>query len=147
MVCRDDLVNLYIEALQNSSFDGTYNATAPNPVRMSELCSSMGRVLGRPSWLPVPEFALQVTSFICCLFTCCTFICCLLYHFQDSLWGALLAPCPSFHTAFLLLLISYIALLMPLSAEPLSNVITSSFIFSFPLSACSQSKPWGAFLC
>lgn len=56
---RDDLVNLYIEALQNSSFDGTYNATAPNPVRMSELCSSMGRVLGRPSWLPVPEFALQ----------------------------------------------------------------------------------------
>jgi len=58
--CRDDLVNLYIEALQNSSFKGTYNATAPNPVRMSELCSSLGRVLGRPSWLPVPEFALQV---------------------------------------------------------------------------------------
>ena len=57
---RDDLVNLYIEALQNSSFNGTYNATAPNPVRMSELCSSLGRVLGRPSWLPVPEFALQV---------------------------------------------------------------------------------------
>ncbi|KAL0042688.1 hypothetical protein WJX79_007833 [Trebouxia sp. C0005] len=56
---RDDLVNLYIEALQNSSFKGTYNATAPNPVRMSELCSSLGRVLGRPSWLPVPEFALQ----------------------------------------------------------------------------------------
>ncbi|DBB05970.1 TPA: hypothetical protein ACH3X3_009963 [Trebouxia sp. C0006] len=56
---RDDLVNLYIEALQNSSFRGTYNATAPNPVRMSELCSSLGRVLGRPSWLPVPEFALQ----------------------------------------------------------------------------------------
>lgn len=60
LVCRDDLVNLYIEALQNSSFNGTYNATAPNPVRMSELCSSLGRVLGRPSWLPVPEFALQV---------------------------------------------------------------------------------------
>ncbi|KAL3144473.1 hypothetical protein ABBQ32_004213 [Trebouxia sp. C0010 RCD-2024] len=58
-VHRDDLVNLYIEALQNSAFNGTYNATAPNPVRMSELCSSLGRVLGRPSWLPVPEFALQ----------------------------------------------------------------------------------------
>ena len=57
---RDDLVDLYIEALQNSSFNGTYNATAPNPVRMSELCSSLGRVIGRPSWLPVPEFALQV---------------------------------------------------------------------------------------
>lgn len=69
---RDDLVDLYIEALQNSSFDGTYNATAPNPVRMSELCSSLGRVIGRPSWLPVPEFALQVLlsplPFACCPF-------------------------------------------------------------------------------
>lgn len=67
LICRDDLVNLYIEALQNSSFNGTYNATAPNPVRMSELCSSLGRVLGRPSWLPVPEFALQVglVSLLC----------------------------------------------------------------------------------
>lgn len=59
-VCRDDLVNLYIEAMQSDSFSGVYNATAPNPVRMSELCSSLGSVLGRPSWLPVPDFALQV---------------------------------------------------------------------------------------
>ena len=58
--CRDDLVNLYIEAMQSESFSGVYNATAPNPVRMSELCSSLGSVLGRPSWLPVPDFALQV---------------------------------------------------------------------------------------
>lgn len=55
-------MNLYIEALQSESFSGVYNATAPNPVRMSELCSSLGSVLGRPSWLPVPDFALQVRS-------------------------------------------------------------------------------------
>ncbi len=60
--CRDDLVNLYIEAMQSEAFTGVYNATAPNPVRMSELCSSLGSVLGRPSWLPVPDFALQVRS-------------------------------------------------------------------------------------
>jgi uncharacterized protein len=36
-----------------------YNGTAPNPVRMSEMCSALGDVLGRPSWLPVPDFALQ----------------------------------------------------------------------------------------
>ena len=62
---RDDLVNLYIEAMQSDSFSGVYNATAPNPVRMSELCSSLGSVLGRPSWLPVPDFALQVCAFPC----------------------------------------------------------------------------------
>ncbi|KAK9907451.1 hypothetical protein WJX75_003998 [Coccomyxa subellipsoidea] len=56
---RDDLVNMYIQALQDKSFSGVYNATAPNPVRMSELCSSLGGQLGRPSWLPVPDFALQ----------------------------------------------------------------------------------------
>jgi NAD dependent epimerase/dehydratase family enzyme len=40
--CRDDLVSLIIEALQNPSYSGVYNGTAPNPVRMSELCSSLG---------------------------------------------------------------------------------------------------------
>lgn len=59
-MCRDDLVNLYIQALTDEAFSGVYNATAPNPVRMSELCSSLGSQLGRPSWLPVPDFALQV---------------------------------------------------------------------------------------
>ncbi len=39
---RDDLVSLIIEALQNPSYKGVYNGTAPNPVRMSELCSSLG---------------------------------------------------------------------------------------------------------
>ena len=58
-LCRDDLVNMQLEALKNPEFRGVYNATAPNPVRMAELCASLGSVLGRPSWLPVPEFAIQ----------------------------------------------------------------------------------------
>ena len=57
---RDDLVDMIIEALTNKNYEGAYNATAPNPVRMSELCASLGTVLGRPSWLPVPDFAIQV---------------------------------------------------------------------------------------
>ncbi|KAK9795931.1 hypothetical protein WJX73_006995 [Symbiochloris irregularis] len=56
---RDDLVSLYMEALTNSAFRGSYNATAPNPVRMAELCSVLGSRLGRPSWLPVPSFAIS----------------------------------------------------------------------------------------
>lgn len=40
-------------------FLGVINGTAPNPVRLSELCERLGKVVGRPSWLPVPEFALK----------------------------------------------------------------------------------------
>jgi uncharacterized protein (TIGR01777 family) len=57
---RDDLVSLIIKALEDSSMAGVYNATAPNPVRMADLCQSLGKVLNRPSWLPVPEFVLEL---------------------------------------------------------------------------------------
>lgn len=40
---RDDLVSMFIEALQNPAYSGAYNATAPKPVRMSELCGAMGK--------------------------------------------------------------------------------------------------------
>lgn len=55
----DDIVDLFIAAAQDSSYAGVYNGTAPNPVRMSDLCLRLGETLNRPSWLPVPEFALQ----------------------------------------------------------------------------------------
>ncbi|XP_026456896.1 epimerase family protein SDR39U1 homolog, chloroplastic-like isoform X2 [Papaver somniferum] len=38
---------------------GVINGTAPNPVRLTEMCEQLGNSLGRPSWLPVPEFALK----------------------------------------------------------------------------------------
>jgi uncharacterized protein (TIGR01777 family) len=56
---REDLVNLILKALTDSSLSGVYNATAPNPVRMTEFCRTLGQVMGRPSWLPVPAFALE----------------------------------------------------------------------------------------
>lgn len=55
----DDLVNLILQALTQPSFQGVLNATAPNPVRMNELCQTIGQILNRPSWLPVPAFALE----------------------------------------------------------------------------------------
>ncbi|MBF2003572.1 MAG: TIGR01777 family protein [Synechococcales cyanobacterium C42_A2020_086] len=57
---RDDLVNLILKALTQPEMAGVYNATAPHPVRMSELCQTLGQVMNRPSWLPVPEFALEI---------------------------------------------------------------------------------------
>jgi len=55
----DDLVNLIVQALTQSDLEGVLNATAPNPVRMAEFCQTLGQVLNRPSWLPVPGFALE----------------------------------------------------------------------------------------
>lgn len=56
----DDLVNFILLLLNHPELTGVFNATAPNPVRMSEFCQTLGEVLHRPSWLPVPEFALQI---------------------------------------------------------------------------------------
>ena len=38
---------------------GVINGTAPNPVRLAEMCQHLGSALGRPSWLPVPDLALK----------------------------------------------------------------------------------------
>ncbi|MDF5728801.1 MAG: TIGR01777 family oxidoreductase [Rhizonema sp. PD38] len=55
----DDVVNLIIIALTKPEMQGIYNATAPHPVRMTELSKTMGQVMNRPSWLPVPAFAME----------------------------------------------------------------------------------------
>lgn len=57
---RDDLVNIIVEAVQRNDLSGVYNATSPNPVKMNEFCQTLGEVLNRPSWLPVPEFVLEL---------------------------------------------------------------------------------------
>ncbi len=55
---RDDWVSLACFLLQQGS--GVFNATAPNPVQMEEFCRTLGQVLARPSWLPVPALALEL---------------------------------------------------------------------------------------
>lgn len=57
---RDDLVNFILKALTDPSQQGIYNLTAPEPVRMEDFCHILGTVLHRPSWLPVPGFALEL---------------------------------------------------------------------------------------
>jgi uncharacterized protein len=59
-VHRDDLAAFILKALTDTSLQGIYNATAPEPVRMSDFCNILGTVLNRPSWLPVPGFALEL---------------------------------------------------------------------------------------
>ncbi|MEC4803623.1 MAG: TIGR01777 family oxidoreductase [Jaaginema sp. PMC 1079.18] len=57
---QEDLVNLILFALDRSALNGVLNGTAPNPVSMKELCNTLGNVMQRPSWLPVPAFALEL---------------------------------------------------------------------------------------
>lgn len=57
---RDDLVNLIIFALNNTAVSGVVNGTAPQPVTMGEFCQVLGQTMQRPSWLPVPNFALKL---------------------------------------------------------------------------------------
>jgi uncharacterized protein (TIGR01777 family) len=57
---RSDLCAVIAEALANPAWDGALNGTAPNPVTMAEFCATLGRVLARPSLLPVPAPVLQL---------------------------------------------------------------------------------------
>lgn len=57
----DDMCRLYIEALENPSWEGVYNAVAPTPATNAELTQRICQVLNRPQWVPrVPEFALKL---------------------------------------------------------------------------------------
>jgi len=56
---RDDMVGLIEWALTNQKVAGPVNAVAPTPVTMRDFCETLGRVMHRPSWLPVPEFVLK----------------------------------------------------------------------------------------
>jgi uncharacterized protein (TIGR01777 family) len=57
---RDDVVGLIEWALSDSKVEGSVNAVAPSPVTMMEFSKTLGRVLHKPSWLPLPAFALKL---------------------------------------------------------------------------------------
>jgi uncharacterized protein (TIGR01777 family) len=57
---RDDWLALVLWILNTSSAEGVFNATAPNPVTSRQFAAALGRALRRPSWLPVPAFALRL---------------------------------------------------------------------------------------
>lgn len=57
---RHDLVRLIATALEDPAYGGVYNAVAPEPTRMASFAATLGRVLSRPSLLPVPAPILQL---------------------------------------------------------------------------------------
>jgi uncharacterized protein (TIGR01777 family) len=55
----DDLLGLVLHLLYDGSVRGPVNATAPHPVTNGTFASTLGRVLGRPTLIPVPAFAVK----------------------------------------------------------------------------------------
>ncbi len=56
----EDEVGLLLLALDDARVSGPLNASSPEPVRNREFSAVLGRVLGRPSWLPLPYPALRL---------------------------------------------------------------------------------------
>jgi uncharacterized protein len=58
-VHRDDVVGATTFALDNEAVRGPVNVTAPEPVTNRELSRTLGRVLHRPAFAPVPALAVK----------------------------------------------------------------------------------------
>ena len=56
----DDLVGLYVSALDDLAWSGPINACAPEPVTNREFSKALGGALHRPAIAPVPAFALRL---------------------------------------------------------------------------------------
>jgi uncharacterized protein (TIGR01777 family) len=55
-----DWVAMAAWAITTEAVTGPLNVCTPAPIRNREFCATLGRALGRPSWLPAPAFALRV---------------------------------------------------------------------------------------
>lgn len=59
-IALEDLIRIIHLALENTQLRGAINAAAPNPVTNEEFTRTFGKVLNRPTILPLPEFAIKL---------------------------------------------------------------------------------------
>lgn len=59
-IALDDLVSVFLFALDNESISGAVNAVSPTPVTNREFTKTLARVLSRPAIFPVPAFAIKL---------------------------------------------------------------------------------------
>ena len=55
-----DQIALIDFLVHENGASGPYNACAPHPVRNAEFAQTLGRVLHRPAFMPMPAFVLRV---------------------------------------------------------------------------------------
>jgi uncharacterized protein (TIGR01777 family) len=56
----DDVVRIYLAALDHDGWSGAVNASAPEPATNQQFSKALGRALHRPAIAPVPGFALKL---------------------------------------------------------------------------------------
>lgn len=56
----DDIVGMFLHAATHAEVQGPFNAVGPTPATNAEFTKALGRVLNRPTFLPVPPFALRL---------------------------------------------------------------------------------------
>lgn len=59
-IALDDLVGVIEHAITHGTLAGPVNAATPNPVTNQDFTKTLGRVLGRPTVLPVPSLAVRL---------------------------------------------------------------------------------------
>ena len=59
-VHADDVAGIYLRAIDDATWSGPVNATAPKPVSNKAFSKALGRALKRPAIAPVPAFAIQL---------------------------------------------------------------------------------------
>jgi uncharacterized protein len=59
-IALDDVIGAIVHILSTDSLRGPVNAVAPAPVTNAEFTRTLGRVLGRPTLVPLPAFAARL---------------------------------------------------------------------------------------
>lgn len=57
---RNDYIAIIDKLLTSTTLQGVFNATAPNPVTNAEFSKTLGQVLNRPAFIPVPALLLKL---------------------------------------------------------------------------------------
>jgi uncharacterized protein len=59
-ISLDDVIRIINFAIENEKLRGAVNVASPNPVTNEEFTKTLGDVLYRPTFLPLPEFAVNL---------------------------------------------------------------------------------------
>ncbi|HEV7644126.1 MAG TPA: TIGR01777 family oxidoreductase [Pyrinomonadaceae bacterium] len=58
-IALEDMIGAILFALENENVRGAINVTAPNPVTNQTFTKTLGEVLNRPTFIPIPEFGVK----------------------------------------------------------------------------------------